>query len=91
MFRLQWTKDQHASDVIGQYSPQSLGADQRRLEAQEAIDATFLAAAGVRADLSAAIIAIFLVSLPLPLVPPVTDEERHAQSYQRGQGGQDGR
>jgi hypothetical protein len=24
-------------------------------------------------------------------VPPVTDEERHAQSYQRGQGGQDGR
>ena len=88
---LEWVRDQHASDVTWQYSPQGLGADQRRLEAQEAIGAAFLVGARVRANLGATVIAVLLVPLPLPLVPPVTDEERHAQSHQRGQGGQDGR
>jgi len=77
------------------YSPQGLGTDERSLEAQEPVGAPFLAAPSVHAELGAPpvplITAVFLVPLTLPLVPPVTDEERHTQSDERDQGGQDGR
>ena len=67
------------------YSPQSLGADEGRLQAQEPVRALALRAApGVVPHLTTAtsiIAAVFLVPLPLPLMPPVADEESDSQGY----------
>jgi hypothetical protein len=66
------------------YSPQSLGADERRLEAEEAVEAAEGRGGVLHHHHRLGLLLLFL-SLALPLLPPVAGEQGARQGHQGGQ------